>query len=572
MPVTRELPAPGRWTEFLRSAPDRERVELTISDRARSLVAAPPDLGDKYRADSGTLLIGGRQLSDAMARGTRDVQREFHDLGAEFVYPLAPLLNEIRIQSGLLVLLADTLNVFEEKFGVQLDAGMRRRWVEARELYVEGCGKAAEMLFPEALEWLLKAEERYPTDFTIQFQLGWVRLYGVSPDDSVVDLAQAEHHLRLAARYGKGAVRRRPGMAAPTAEALLHLGIACRLQAGTAAAGGPRVQEALEFAAEARQVNPKLSQAYYHEAKYAAALGDLGRALESALAAIGLDRRFALTADSDPDLAPLATQLNDALVDLRDRERLAAEAALGRLGRLAGLEEELQDLAARRAQLNRELERITVAGTNSPLDHLSFPGRVIDARSRFDNEQRGARRMLEKTDALAERAALSVAEAGRLAGRARERRQSGTLFAQQDVLPLAAEARTPLKRAESNLADARQLLDACAGRLPGMDSLLPEVVAERQVNRRAYRRWQLVEALRGAGRLSGRYAAGGALVGVIARTAWFFAGGEFQAVGFQQLLDRVWPLALAGAAAGALAGAAWSFRGFVAGLLLDRGR
>jgi hypothetical protein len=567
MAVTRAVPPRAGWVEFLRSAPERERVELAVSEPVRRVVATAEDLarnlGEGVHPETGTLLLGGRGLNDAMVSGTRDIQLEFHDLGAEFVYPLAPLLNEIRIQSGLLVLLADTLNIVEEKFGAHVDAGTRKRWAEARELYVEGCGKAAEHLFPEALEWLLKAEERYPTDFTIQFELGWVYLYGVSREDSVVDLQLAEEHLRRATRYGKGAIRRRPEMAAPTAEAMVHLSVACRLRAEPGDAA--RLEQALALALEARHTNPKLSQACYHAAKYAAALGHGGQALELSLAAIGQDRRFALTADADEDLTAIRPELERALAGLRDTEKGRAEQALARLDRLDSLRHELSKLEGLREKLAADLEPVVQAGTGHLIDQVYFPGKVTEDRTLFDNESRGVRRALNRTAVLCERSALALDEAGRLLAQARASLRSGTLFSLQDVQALAAEAATPLKRTESNLADAGRQAASASARLPDMEALLPALDAERGLNRRAHRRWRLAEGLRRAARLGPQYAVVGALLGIAGRLAAYYAAHEFQAPYLLPLLIKTLPVALIGAGVGALVGFVLSFRGLIAG-------
>ena len=266
--MTRSLPAPAEWPEQIRAGVRAERVELEVSEWALRTVAGPEEVrrsAEGTQATGDGLMLEGHLLAVAMERGTREPQHRFHDLGAEFAYPLAPLMNELRVQGGLLLVLADVLNAPDERQGPQPDASLHPRWAETRELYAEGCAKAAELLFPEALEWLRKAEDRYPTDFSVQFELGWIYLYGVSRADSVFNPVNAESHLRRAVRYGQGAVRRRPEMAAPAAEAMVHLSVACHLLG--------RTEEALELCAEACKVNPKLSQAYYHRAKYASLLG-----------------------------------------------------------------------------------------------------------------------------------------------------------------------------------------------------------------------------------------------------------------------------------------------------------
>jgi tetratricopeptide (TPR) repeat protein len=564
MPVTRAIPPRDKWVSFMREALERERAEMKLSGRALRAVAAPEDLvrefGDSFLPESNSIRFGGRLLNDAMARGTRDLQREFHDLGAEFVYPLAPLLNELRVQSGLILLVADSLNVVEDKFGTSMDAGMRRRWTEARELYVEGCGKAAEMLFPEALEWLVKAEERFPTDFTIQFELGWVFLYGVSQDDSVVDFARAEEHLRRAVRYGKGAVRRRPEMATPTAEALLHLSLACFLQAGPGEAGQERVAEARDLAVEAQNTNPKLSHAYYHQAKYCARLGQTRAAVKALELAVRYDRRFALTADADEDLSRIQDQVLGVVERVRDEQRHKADASLAKLERLKRFRADLAELRERSRKLETEISRAVLAGTNAPIDHVIYPGRKTEARERFDTEAHSAQRAFEKMAKLLERSERSLEEAEQLVRRAKDSAGTGTFFAFQDAQPLAEEATTPLKRVDGNLADAVMLAEAAESRLPVMERLMPGLIAERAANRRTHAQWQVVQAVRAGLRTMPRFAAGGALVALLGRIVYFFATGEFNDFDVRILVVRALPLIPLGAGLGALLALVWSFR------------
>lgn len=548
----------------MREALERERVEMALSSSVLETVAAPEDLvrefGDSFLQDSNSVLFGGRLLNDAMARGTRDLQREFHDLGAEFAYPLAPLLNELRVQSGLILLVADSLNVVEEKFGTSIDASMRRRWAEARELYVEGCGKAAEMLFPEALEWLVKAEERFPTDFTIQFELGWVFLYGVSQDDSVVDFARAEEHLKRAVRYGKGAVRRRPEMAVPTAEALLHLSLACFLQAAPEEAGRERVAEARDLAVEAQETNPKLSQAYYHQAKYCTRLGENQAASKALEMAIRYDRRFALTADADEDLALVQDQVLAVIGRIRDEQRQKADASLAKLERLKRFRADLAELRERSRKLETDVSRAVLAGTSSPIDHVIYPGRKTELREKFDAEAHSAQRAFEKMTKLLERSERSLEEAEQLVRRARNSAGSGAFFAFQDSQPLAEEATTPLKRVDGNLADAVVLAEAAESRLPVMERLMPGLMAERAANRRTHAQWQLVQAVRRGLRTMPKFAVGGALVALLGRIVYFFATSEFHDFDVRILVVRALPLIPLGAGVGALLALLWSFK------------
>jgi hypothetical protein len=72
---------------------------------------------------------------------------------------------------------------------------------QARELFQLGEERRKKGLLDKALEAYLQAEQKNEVDFPLQLQIGKLFLYGRDEDDNVVDVAKAEKHLLLAARY-----------------------------------------------------------------------------------------------------------------------------------------------------------------------------------------------------------------------------------------------------------------------------------------------------------------------------------------------------------------------------------
>lgn len=549
MSTTRSLPSPAEWTELLCAGVRAELVELDVSELALRTVAGPEAVmrsaAEGTQASGNRLALDGHGLAVALERGARDPKHGFHDLGAEFAYPLAPLLNELRVQGGFLLVLADALNTPDERQGPQPDASLHPRWAETRELYAEGCAKAAELLFPEAIEWLSKAEDRYPTDFSVQFQLGWIYLYGVSREDSVFNPIDAEVHMRRAVRYGQGAVRRRPEMAAPAAEAMLHLSIACHLL--------NRTDEALELSAEACKINPKLSQAYYHRAKYAALLGREDEAAAAARAALELDRRFALTLDTDRDLAPVTAHIHQMLQERRDEARREGERAMAADADLGSMKAQTTLFRTRLTELEMRLRNVESRASDYPADYGETPGVCTDVRRSFDEDGRNARRALEKLGRVVARAEASLAEAETMFERCRTLAAEDTLFALQDVLRLAVDAATPLRRATANLSDAAEYSRAGEEHIPRMEARIGALAVEASKNRVARRNWGVVDfASRVVSRLPG-FVIAGAIAGILIRVGICFAAGQFRELGFSGLLNASLVFAVLGAAAGVVA-------------------
>jgi tetratricopeptide (TPR) repeat protein len=549
MSTTRSLPSPAEWTERLCAGVRAERVELEVSELALRTVAGPEAVmrsaAEGTQASGNRLALDGRGLAVALERGARDPKHGFHDLGAEFAYPLAPLLNELRVQGGFLLVLADALNTPDERQGPQPDAALHPRWAETRELYAEGCAKAAELLFPEAIEWLSKAEDRYPTDFSVQFELGWIYLYGVSREDSVFNPVHAEVHMRRAVRYGQGAVRRRPEMAAPAAEAMVHLSVATHLLG--------RTEEALGLCTEACKVNPKLSQAYYHRAKYASLLGRGDEAVAAARAALELDRRFAVTLDTDRDLAPVTTHIHRMLEEMRTEARRQGELAVAAGADLPSMKAGTTLLRTRLTELETRLRNVEARASSFPADYGEAPGVSTDVRRSFDEAGRNARRAVEKLGRVVSRAESSLAEAETMFERCRSLAAEDTLFALQDVLLLAGDATTPLRRATANLADAAEYSRAGEEHIPRMEGQLGALAVEASKNRVARRNWGVMDfASRVAHRLPG-FVVAGAIAGILIRVGIYFATGQFRTLGSSGLLSASLVFAGLGGAAGVVA-------------------
>jgi hypothetical protein len=169
---------------------------------------------------------------------------------------------------------------------------------------------------------------------------------------------------------------------------------------------------------------------------------------------------------------------------------------------------------------------------------------------------------LEKLGRVTARAATALAEAETMFERCRSLSADGTLFALQDVLLLAAEATTPLHRAETNLADAAQYSRAGEEHIPRMEGQLGVLAAEADKNRAARRNWGVWDlASRIAGQLPG-FAIAGALAGILVRVGIYFAAGQFHTLRFAGMLSTSLVYVGLGAVAGAVAAAFRAIRWF----------
>jgi hypothetical protein len=317
------------WKSYLHALAITDTVELAISNQTRRLVANTEALtrryGDGFNQIASTLDMGFGRLERSLA----GVEASIESLAADFNYYMGLLLDELQIQREILIRIADRLDAIHETLKTPTQT-------KAREYFREGCKLLGKKLLSEALECFHLAEKEYRFDFFTQFQLGKLYLYGIDRENSVIDLKKAEHHLRLAVRYGKPEVEQLEEMRKLTAEALLHLSITCYAQAVELRNAGKekealeKVKEARGFAREATEINPQLSEAHYHLAKYSAVLGDTQQAISSLESAILLDRNYCLKVDADPDFDKIRAEIQVLFEKLTQKAKTEAGLALAR--------------------------------------------------------------------------------------------------------------------------------------------------------------------------------------------------------------------------------------------------
>jgi hypothetical protein len=270
---------------------------------------------------SGRLEMGLR----AIEQGIGSVASAIEAFHADFTYSFSLLVEQLRIQNGLLVTLIDKLDAIHNTLKSPTAT-------KAREFYQIGCERLARGLLDKALEALQKAAELNDTDFFTQFQIGKLYLYGIDDDDNVVHLAKAKDHLLEAARYAKAEAAVDPSFLRLAAQACLHASIA--LYASIDGNSRPQrtvelLREADSLATRALQYDADLGEAFYHRAKYNALLRN-PNATALLKSAIQIDRDYAVKVDLDAAFEECRPKVAQLLENLRDEARARAEDQLGR--------------------------------------------------------------------------------------------------------------------------------------------------------------------------------------------------------------------------------------------------
>lgn len=298
----------------------RTAIRSAISSQTRTLVASNEQLANRFgRAFdqmSGRLEMGMR----AIEQGIGNVAGAIEAFHADFTYSFSLLVEQMRIQNGLLAALIDKLDAIHNTLKSPTAT-------QAREFYQIGCERLSRGLLDKAMNALQKSAELNDTDFFTQFQMGKLYLYGINDDDNVVDLAKAKGHLLEAARYAKAEAAIDPTFLRLAKQACLHASIAAYAgidENGQAPRNVALLKEADSLASRALQYDPELGEAFFHRAKYCALLKE-PNTTSLLKSAIQLDRDYAVKVDLDAAFEGCRPKVTQLLERLRDEARAQAE-------------------------------------------------------------------------------------------------------------------------------------------------------------------------------------------------------------------------------------------------------
>jgi len=300
----------------IRRSSQQERV--VISEQTQQIVASRESLARKF-ADgfdsiNVTLETGFGRLENVI----NGVGGSIDALRASFDYGVALLVEQFQVQNQHMMHLLQQMDAVH----ATLD---NPTMTQAREFYRIGCDRLSKGLLDKALEAFQESAKKDDANFMTQLLIGKLYLYGVNEECNIIDLKKAEEHLRLAARYGKAEARLLPEATRYAGEAFLHASIASYAQAndkvieGNNAEAHQFLQNSFDLAKQATQTYPQLSESFYHQAKFAALLGDGKTATESLQRAIELDEAYCLKADSDIDFRFVLSDVNQLFHGLRNK-------------------------------------------------------------------------------------------------------------------------------------------------------------------------------------------------------------------------------------------------------------
>jgi WD40 repeat protein len=348
------------------------REQVAISEQTQEIVASREVLAKKFAAGFDSINVTIESGFGRLENIINGVGASIDALRASFDYNMALLIEQVQIQSQTMFHLLQRMDAIHSTLE-------NPTLTQAREFYRIGCDRLSKGLLDKAMEAFHESAKKDDANFMTQLMLGKLYLYGVNEDCNVIDLEKAGEHLRAAARYAKAESRLLPEASRYAGEALLHASISAYAQAnekvleGKTAEAQQLLQASFDLATQATESYPQLSEGFYHQAKFAALLGDGKTAAASLKRAIELDEAYCLKADTDFDFRFILSDVNQLFRGLRNK---SADEVSQKLQRTEALLNNWVYASAEARNAEAEIRRL-----------LSEAGAFLGRNTYFDNRE-----------------------------------------------------------------------------------------------------------------------------------------------------------------------------------------
>ena len=357
-----------------------------------------------------------RQQTEQLRHIDQTLQSGLEELSAEFEWGFTLMVDRADRQINLLSQVAKELDAIHQTLRSPLIN-------QAQELFRLGEQHFNEGLWDRALRDFLDSEQKNEVHPLLQLQIGKLFIYGCNDSYNLVDLPEAERHLRLAARYAEAKRKTLSMWSEICGQAYFHSGVAAYLIGEQEqAAGHPEsmrscLERALGYLAKAAVLWPRFTEIVYTEAKCHALLGQIQDAAHKLEVLSDRDRRYYAKASQDGDFKPLrasveevfkrattspgpltratqaridevaeavawarrsaSTSLEDSTaIELFERELASARQSL------ATLDVDIEDLSERLCQMRAELEKLAQRSFQNNADSSQERLSSLEARQR----------------------------------------------------------------------------------------------------------------------------------------------------------------------------------------------
>lgn len=281
------------WEEYLQLNVFDEDIKDRIRRSGDSLA---PEIAALQWTTNEIIATEEKAAKIISAAGTTTSYR-LGGLSARFDWAMGKVLWKLEIQQSELAEILEPLQA-------PLDTQAKELRKRAETAYIQGW-------YDEALNDFLESEEKNYQDFTVHQSIGNIYLY------HKLDLDKALESFLKGGKYAE------PHSAYHSAYTYLHAGFVCYLQR--------KDTEAVQHTAKAIKLFPKLSEAHYNHAKFAAVTANAEVAISSLETAILADKRYCLKANADKDFTPIRNEVQALFEKLRQKARDEAEAHLQKI-------------------------------------------------------------------------------------------------------------------------------------------------------------------------------------------------------------------------------------------------
>lgn len=273
-----------------------------VSDQTRSIVASNAQLNSAIQD-------GFNRLCDINIEGFNQVTSAVEAMHSDLNYNFGILIQLIEYQNSLL---NNILHTLQAPFETQV-----------REFYNKGCLLTQQGLLDKAVDYFNRSLSLPTGDifFPSFYQLGRLYLTGKEETVNLIDLKKANEYLLIANKFGTGILRTNEDFKPVLADCKFFISQSYYFQLGEKN-DSDILSNAIKFCKEAVSLNPKLSQGYYHLAKYYSYKNDVEKLLQNLEIAIEIDRDYSWKYEEDGVFEKNKRHIMDFLAQLRVSKKM----------------------------------------------------------------------------------------------------------------------------------------------------------------------------------------------------------------------------------------------------------
>lgn len=259
------------------------------------------------------------ELTRTLQWGFGNLDEALQNIGSQ----VADFHSDFNYYAGLIVRNLEAINGRLDEVITRLDkiydAIRETKLTPARHCFQLAQESQKKGLLKEALEFYLESLKIYNSDFNTHFQLGCLYLYGINHHDNVINIYEAYNHLLSAVRYAKAEMTVDQNFSSFASQSLLHASISLYARIGEPGyalgtdIAKKTLNDAIDLANEASEIDERNNEALFHVAKYHALLGNIFLSIEFLRLTIRKDRNYSLKIEFDPAFDGIRDEINQML-------------------------------------------------------------------------------------------------------------------------------------------------------------------------------------------------------------------------------------------------------------------